>query len=395
MKKSFLFLILAVGLAIPFACSKNSNPISPAPTATFTPVPTNWAGYTNTFTTTSTPTATPTVTGVTATATSTPTSTATLTPTATATATPPGPTGTPTNTITYTPTITGTPTSTPYTLAQPSAIQNGPSVEDPNGVAYNSTTSLLYVAEGEEGASGNEVQVFNSGLGAVTTLTSYSSTPFGNPWGVAVNSAGTTIYVLDAVNNAVYAFNASYAPVTSWSGYGGGSFNAPEGIAVDSNGNVYVADTQNKMVDEFTSAGATIAQWNGADSGYSSFVEPSAVAIAGTTIFVADADNEVIRQYSPLGTVATAPITTVAGSDIFGVAADGNGNVYAADAFNGQVEMYTTAGALETAWSGPSGGSTFVSPDGLALVGTGDIWVTDFGNGPSGTGTLTEFGPLP
>jgi DNA-binding beta-propeller fold protein YncE len=386
------------GLAIPMACKNNSNPTAPVPTATFTA--TNWAGYTNTPTPTSTPTATSTATNING---YTSTFTATASPTAT------GPTATPTNTISYTPTITytltftATNTSTPYSLTPLPFKQNGPSVQDPNGVAYNPSTGLLYVAEGDGGASGNEVLVFNaSNLGSpVTTLTAYSGTAFGNPYGVAVNSAGSTLYVLDSVDNAVYAFNvSSYAPVTSWSGYGTTSFNAPEGIAVDSSTNcnggpcVYVADTQNNLVDEFDANGVTIAQWNGADSGYSSFEEPSAVAVAGTTVFVADADNEVVRQYSSLsgGVTATAPVA-IPGSDIFGLAVDGSGNIYAADSANSQVEMYTTAGALETAWNGSSGPSSFLSPDGLALTGTGDLWVTDWNNGPSHTGTLNEFGP--
>jgi DNA-binding beta-propeller fold protein YncE len=261
-------------------------------------------------------------------------------------------------------------------------------------VAVNSAGTTLYVAEGNGPGYTNAVVVF-AGTSAVTTLTAYNSTAFGNPYGVAVNSGGTTFYVVDAVNNAVYAFNAAtYAPVTSWSAYGATSLKAPEGVAVDGSGNVYVADTGNNLVEEFNGNGVTLANWNGADNGYSSFDEPSAVVVAGTTVYVADAANEVIRSYSPLGTSAGAPITTVAGSDVFGIAVDGSGNVYAADAAvgNSLVEEYSNAGALLTEWNGSSSPSAFVSPDGVALTAGGDAWVTDFQNG-SGKGTLTEFGP--
>ncbi len=385
MKKIIGSLILAAGVALPMACSNNNNPTSPAATATFTAVPTSWAGYTATNTPTSTPSATPTATNAGGyTSTFTPTSTVTGTPTVTAT---------PTNTTTSTATVTPTNTSTPFTMAVPPFKQSGPTVKYPNAVACNSATTFLYVAEGD-GSSVSMVQVFNAGLGAVTTLTAYGSTTFGNPYGVAVNSAGTTLYVVDSIKNEVFAFNAStYAPVTAWTGYGAVSFSAPEGIAVDGPGNVYVADTGNNKVEEFDLNGNTLAQWSGNDSGYTSFDQPSAVAAAGGNVYVADAGNEIIRAYSNLGsgTPAFAPVTTVSGSDLFGLAVDGSGNIYAADGFpNSQVEVYSNTGSLLTAWNGSSGPYAFFIPDGIALTPAGDIWVTDFQNGPS-PGTLTDF----
>jgi hypothetical protein len=80
-------------------------------------------------------------------------------------------------------------------------------------------------------------------------------------------------------------------------------------------------------------------------------------------------------------------------SDLFGIAVDGSGNVYLADAGNSFVEEYNNNGTtLLTEWNGSSSPSRFVSPDGVVLTGS-DIWVTDFENGSSNKGTLTEFGP--
>lgn len=399
MKKSFLLLLVIVGLAIPLACSNNNNPTSPAPTATPTTVPTNWAGYTNTATPSNTPTGTATATNVTATFTGTPTSTPSVTPT------PTGPTSTPTNTLTYTPTTTATNTLTPFPTPMPAYVTSIPSINHANGVAFNAATNFLYVAQGD-GQSVSMVQIFNASLGPVTTLTSYGTTVFGNPSAVAVNSAGSTFYVLDEIKNAVYAFSVnlspsfSCSPVASWTGYGAGTFSAPEGIAVDSSGNVYVTDTQNNVVDEFGPLGANTAQYGGVDNGYTSFGEPSGIAVAGTTIFVADSDNEDIRLYSPFGTSAAAPITTIPGADIFGIAVDSSGNVYAADSINGQVEQYSGNGLLSTGsflltqWSGSSAPTPFISPDGVALTGTGNIWVADYGSTTSSfTGSLTQFQP--
>lgn len=153
---------------------------------------------------------------------------------------------------------------------------------------------------------------------------------------------------------------------------------------MDPFGNVYVADTGNNTVEEFTSTGSEVTQWG-------SFNIPSAVAavtLAGpvTNIYVANAGNGSVSIYtSPSWTAGP----TVANSDLFGIAVDGSGNIYLADTGNSLVEEYNGTN-LVTEWNG-SPGPLFVSPDGIALTGSGGIWVTDFENGPSGTGTLNEF----
>ncbi len=395
-KKHFLTIfILAGGLALPWACSNNNNPTSPAPTPTFTAVPTNWAGYTNTFTPTNTPTATATPTGITATFTYTPT----FTPTGTFT--PPGPTASFTNTPTFTPTVTSTNTATPYPAAVPYNIQGGPSVEFPNGVAYSPSSSYLYVAEGD-GQSVSMVQIFNSGLGAVTTLTAYGSTTFGDPSGVAVNSAGSTFYVVDSIKSAVYVFTSNGTAAVSWSSWTGGTFSAfdhPEGIAVTtiaSIDHIYVADTDNDTVEEFTLSGTTVNYVNQWDTGTTAFSIPSAVALDGSNnLYVADAGNDLVQIFNGSSWNSwPTDVSYLTDTDIWGIAVDGNQNVYTADTLNNQVEIFSNSGVLESAWTGPSGGSTFVSPDGVALTGTTNynIWVSDYENG-SGTGTLTEFAP--
>ncbi len=398
-KKHFLTLfILTGGLAFPWACSNNSNPTSPAPTSTFTAVPTNWAGYTNTPTPTSTPTN---LNGYTS------TFTYTTTSTPTGTNTPTGPTATFTNTPTFTPTVTYTNTVTPYPSPVPYNIQGGPSVEFPNGVAYSPSSSYLYVAEGD-GQSVSMVQIFNSGLGAVTTLTAYGSTTFGDPSGVAVNSAGSTFYVVDSINNAVYGFTSNGTAAVSWATWTGGAVNAfshPEGIAVTTiapNDYIYVADRDNNTVEEFslavTTSGAAVSYVNQWNSGSIAFFIPSAVALDGSNnLYVADAGNDLVQIFNGSSWSSwPTDVSYLTDTDIWGIAVDGNQNVYTADTYNNQVEIFSKSGVLESAWTGPSGGSTFVSPDGVALTGTGsnyNIWVSDYENGPVSTGTLTEFAP--
>ncbi|MGK0333066.1 MAG: sugar lactone lactonase YvrE, partial [Minisyncoccia bacterium] len=77
-------------------------------------------------------------------------------------------------------------------------------------------------------------------------------------------------------------------------------FDSPSGVAVDGSGNVYVADTGNQLIRKITSAGVV-------------------TTLAGTAGATGSAD----------GTGAAASFDFP-----FGVAVDGSGNVYVADAIN-------------------------------------------------------------
>ena len=77
---------------------------------------------------------------------------------------------------------------------------------------------------------------------------------FNNPQGLAVDSAGTTIYVADTNNHDIRSITSGNV-VTRISGcqgcFGGeswGRFNQPAGIAVDSRGSLYVADSRNNSI---------------------------------------------------------------------------------------------------------------------------------------------------
>ncbi len=383
MKKIFLTLIVLIGTTIPWACSKNNNPISPAPTATLTPIPTNWAGYTNTSTPTSTATATATATninGYTSTVTPTPTITSTLTITPTSTQT-----GTPTNTATYTasPTSTNTfiPTSTFST--SPPTLTGTPWTTgsySPSGLAANSSGTTVYVAEEGEAPAFGQVEEFNSSGVSVGTL---AGVTFAVPYGTAVDGSGN-IYVVDRGNNGVYVFNSSggyQTTLTSWTTTATGptSFSSPEGIAVDS-ANLYVADTGNDEIEIFAlgSFSSSVTEWGGTGSGAGTFNNPSAVALDGSgNLYVADASNQLIQIFNPTTFTYSSEFSTVPGSDIYGIAINGT-NLYAADVANSQVEIYNLVGSLLAAGPGNNAPNN-PSPDGVIIFGS-DILVSDFNN---------------
>jgi DNA-binding beta-propeller fold protein YncE len=151
----------------------------------------------------------------------------------------------------------------------------------PSGVAVDSSSNL-YVAD-----TGNNTIRFISGTsGNVSTLAGSSmpgtadgagsAAAFDQPWGIAVNPAGTLLYVSDANNNTIRKMVLSpqgngtvSAEVTTLAGSAGqagkadgtGSaarFNQPQGIALDAAGNIYVADASHQVLTS-NSAGTSYA----------------------------------------------------------------------------------------------------------------------------------------
>ena len=118
-------------------------------------------------------------------------------------------------------------------------------------------------------------------------------------------------------------------------------------------------------------------------------------------IYVADSDNDTIRQVTPTGSVVTvAGQAGLAGSsdgtslsarfnNPCGVAVDGAGNIYVADYNNDTVRKITPAGVVSTVagLAGSAGSSDgvgsaarFASPCGIAVDAGGNLYVADQAN---------------
>jgi sugar lactone lactonase YvrE len=195
----------------------------------------------------------------------------------------------------------------------------------------------------------------------------------------------------------------------------------PLGVAVDGTGDVYIADYGNCVVRKLSGGAITTVAGRGthvcvydAASGPATSVSvyPSAVAVAGDgSVYIADWANCRVRQ------LRNGAITTVAGvgtgllagcgssgdggsaiaaqlNKPFGVAVDGQGDVYIADTSNCRVRVVragtisafagTGAGALGTCNAGGDGGpasaATMGAPFGIAVDGAGDVFVVDSTN---------------
>ena len=241
---------------------------------------------------------------------------------------------------------------------------------------------------------------------------------FKNPRGVAVDGVGN-VYVADTDNHVIRKVTPG-GVVTTLAGTAGSSgsvdgtgaaarFNYLRGVAVDGDGNVYVADTDNHVIRKVTPGGVvtTLAGTAGSSGSVDGtgaaarFNYLRGVAVDGVgNVYVADSQNNLIRKVTPGGVVTT--LAGTAGSygsengtgadarlgNVYGVAVDGDGNVYAGDEYNGTVRKVTPGGVVtrlagsggEMSWGfqdaiGPL--ARFSGPTGVAVDGDGNVYVAD------------------
>ena len=267
-------------------------------------------------------------------------------------------------------------------------------------------------ANPNSGANAGHTTEINLGSAGGTALFLY-------PTGVAVDSAGN-VYVTDASYNTIQKIaptgvSSQLAGSAGSAGYHDGAgivalFNQPGGSALDGAGNVYVADTGNATIRKIAADGTTSTlagspgtrgNQDGAGTA-ASFASPAGVAVDGSgNIYVADAFNQTIRKITPAGVV-----TTLAGSPGVrgeadgsgcaasfnhpaGVAVDASGTVYVADAYNDTIRKITAAGVVSTlagsagisgSNDGTGANALFNQPLGVAVDGSGNVYVADTAN---------------
>ncbi len=181
-------------------------------------------------------------------------------------------------------------------------------------------------------------------------------------------------------------------------------FNEPTGVAVDGSGNVYVADKSNHRIRKIT-AGGVVTTLAGSTPGFADgagtaarFRSPHGVAVDRSgNVYVGDYENHRIRKITAGGVVTTLTGSTQGFADgarntakfrgVKGVALDGSGNVYVADMFNNRIRKITAdgvvstlAGALQGFADGTGFSAQFKFPDGVAVDGSGNVYVADWLN---------------
>jgi hypothetical protein len=162
-----------------------------------------------------------------------------------------------------------------------------------------------------------------------------------SPWAVAVDGAGN-LFVASLGYNEVFEIPIGCQSLSCLVDVGSG-FNQPYGVSLDSSDNVFVADGGNSAIKEVLAAGG----YTTTNTLVSGLNDPWSVVVdANENLFVGEGGNEcqvyLVLDCNPINTVVVEipaandySQTTVLGSGVFGkpmgLAIDGSGNVFVGD----------------------------------------------------------------
>jgi len=167
------------------------------------------------------------------------------------------------------------------------------------------------------------------------------------PRAIAFDARGN-VYVTDTGNKRVQEFDPEGNFIAQWGGGGviEGYMDEPVGIATDAQGNFYVADTWNRRVQKFDAAFGYLKEW--AISGWESqsIVNKPYVAVdrQANLVYVTDPEGYRVLVFDTEGTFRATFGQYGNDNKSFalpnGVAVDGQGNVYVADADNHRILIF-------------------------------------------------------
>jgi sugar lactone lactonase YvrE len=255
------------------------------------------------------------------------------------------------------------------------------------------------------------------------------------PWGVALDGSGN-LYVSDCNNNRVLGYPAGSTTAVRVYGQGGSfttntankggisanSLYCPIGVAVDKKGNVYISDYENSRVLYYPSASTTATRVYGQGGSFTTNTEnkggisadsldyPGLITLdKNSNLYVADYNNNRVLYYPSGSTTATrvagqggslttntankGGISAKSLSYPWGIAVDGSGNLYVADYDNNRVLYYPMGSSTATTVYGQFGSftantannggisaSSLYYPLAVALDGSGNLYVFDGDN---------------
>jgi streptogramin lyase len=221
-----------------------------------------------------------------------------------------------------------------------------------------------------------------------TVSVSYFGGGLSEPQGIAIDATGN-VWIANLGSSHLSEFTPMGLAISSSTGYSGGGLHEPTAIAIDLSGNAWVANLSGTGESEFQGF-APVSPSNG----YAVCAGPSShgVAIDGQNQvwfanefgFSGVVDAEGSQNAGCIG-VLTNSGTTVGsyGSSYldgpFGIAIDGTGNVWISNQSGNSLTELSSSGAPISPFAGYTGGGLDV-PDSIAIDGGGNVWAVNAGN---------------
>jgi len=294
----------------------------------------------------------------------------------------------------------------------PPKINTGLKLRWPQGVGVNPAGTLAYVADDQH----HRVVIVNTRtMRSVRAVGSFGNAPgqFNAPYDVSIDNAKhQQMYVADNLNGEVDVFDAKtldYVGAFGGNGKRVGRFEIVRAVASgpSPSGGVIVGDSLNNRVQVLSPTGKVKAAWGiaGRSPGYVTRARGVAVAPDGTLAVADSWDHRVelfgtggayAGQYGPISRTGFAAGS--AGIDRFllpyGVAYDGQGDLWVADTGNHRVKRIAPDGTV--GWISPE--DTMITPNAVAADDAGNAYVADSGQAailkvtPDGTITVARNG---
>lgn len=208
----------------------------------------------------------------------------------------------------------------------------------------------------------------------------------------------------------------------------GSDLKRPDGLALDLQGNLFITDAGNNRIIKFDKTGEPVKDYGGYGSGVGRFSNPADIAVdRGLSLYLLDAGNHrvvrldmnlnyvdtiqpeddpqaVVNNQGLLTGIAVSPLNEITVADFdnsrlirldnfnrfnryigdfaygkgalqspLGLAVDGDGRLYAADAGNSRIAVYDDYGN----YLYPLGADTLMYPSAVCVAANGIIWVGD------------------
>lgn len=245
----------------------------------------------------------------------------------------------------------------------------GGGLNQPDGIAVDGNGNIWAADEGNNAISELDwVGNAKSGSGGLTGGLS-------TPKGLAID-ANNNVWVASSGNNTVSEYNGTVFLSPS-----GGAVSAPAGVAIDGSGDVWAANGDNSLT-EFVSGSGTNLTGGGLDA-------PLGIAAdAFGNAWVADNTGARISEFNAAG--AISPATGFTGGSLngaTGIAIDVSGQVWVTNQTGNSLSTFSKSGSALNNFTG--GGLN--GPSGIAIDGAGDVWIANSG---AGTGnSISEYIP--